>query len=140
MLIAGSISKSTTQSLGRQYEIISLIVIRNVFKDIAEFDSFKIIQEQFGDFVNVLVDMGGGLVMFLMVAVLGSCNWLSSSFDRGEVSLKLSDPRIVRLIALAMAVVVYVFLWRTTLGYRIRAVGLNPDASRYAPGQQGGPS
>jgi simple sugar transport system permease protein len=27
---------------------------------------------------------------------------------------------------------VYVFLWRTTTGYRIRAVGLNPDASRYA--------
>ena len=27
---------------------------------------------------------------------------------------------------------VYIFLWRTTIGYRIRAVGLNPDASRYA--------
>jgi simple sugar transport system permease protein len=36
------------------------------------------------------------------------------------------------LIALALAVLVYVFLWRTTIGYRIRAVGLNPDASRYS--------
>jgi len=36
------------------------------------------------------------------------------------------------LIAIALAFVVYVFLWRTTIGYRIRAVGLNPDASRYA--------
>ena len=27
---------------------------------------------------------------------------------------------------------VYIFLWRTTIGYRIRAVGLNPDAARYA--------
>jgi simple sugar transport system permease protein len=27
---------------------------------------------------------------------------------------------------------VYILLWRTTLGYRIRAVGQNPDASRYA--------
>ncbi len=35
-------------------------------------------------------------------------------------------------LALIMAVVVYVFLWRTTIGYRIRAVGLNPDASRYS--------
>ena len=34
--------------------------------------------------------------------------------------------------ALALAIVTYVFLWRTTIGYRIRAVGLNPDASRYA--------
>ena len=31
-----------------------------------------------------------------------------------------------------LAFVVYIFLWRTTIGYRIRAVGLNPDASRYA--------
>lgn len=36
------------------------------------------------------------------------------------------------LLALVLAVVVYIFLWRTTIGYRIRAVGLNPDASRYA--------
>jgi simple sugar transport system permease protein len=36
------------------------------------------------------------------------------------------------IIAVVMAVLVYIFLWRTTLGYRIRAVGLNPDASRYA--------
>jgi simple sugar transport system permease protein len=34
-------------------------------------------------------------------------------------------------IAVALAVVVYILLWRTTLGYRIRAVGENPDASRY---------
>lgn len=36
------------------------------------------------------------------------------------------------LIAILLAFVVYIFLWRTTIGYRIRAVGLNPDASRYA--------
>ncbi len=36
------------------------------------------------------------------------------------------------LIAIVMAVLVYIFLWRTTIGYRIRAVGINPAASRYA--------
>ncbi len=35
-------------------------------------------------------------------------------------------------VAVLMAVLVYIFLWRTTLGYRIRAVGLNPIAARYA--------
>jgi simple sugar transport system permease protein len=34
-------------------------------------------------------------------------------------------------IAIALAILVYILLWRTTLGYRIRAVGQNPDASRY---------
>lgn len=36
------------------------------------------------------------------------------------------------ILALLLAILVYFFLWRTTIGYRIRAVGLNPDASRYA--------
>lgn len=36
------------------------------------------------------------------------------------------------LLAVALAVIVYIFLWRTTLGYRIRAVGQNREASRYA--------
>ncbi|HEB66216.1 MAG TPA: ABC transporter permease [Chloroflexi bacterium] len=36
------------------------------------------------------------------------------------------------LIALVLAVAVYVLLWRTTLGYRIRAVGQNAFAARYA--------
>jgi simple sugar transport system permease protein len=36
------------------------------------------------------------------------------------------------LIAVGLAVLVYILLWRTTLGYRIRAVGQNPHASRYA--------
>lgn len=36
------------------------------------------------------------------------------------------------LIAVVLSVIVYIFLWRTTIGYRIRAVGLNPDASRFS--------
>src|SRR5512139_2772119 len=36
------------------------------------------------------------------------------------------------LIAVILAVLVWVLLWRTTVGYRIRAVGQNPDAARYA--------
>ena len=36
------------------------------------------------------------------------------------------------LIAIVLAVVIYIFLWRTSLGYRIRAVGENQRASSYA--------
>lgn len=35
-------------------------------------------------------------------------------------------------IAVLVAVLVYVLLWRTTSGYRLRAVGLSSDAARYA--------
>ncbi len=36
------------------------------------------------------------------------------------------------LLAVVLAFVVYFFLWRTTVGYRIRATGKNQFASRYA--------
>jgi ABC-type uncharacterized transport system permease subunit len=36
------------------------------------------------------------------------------------------------IVAAVMAVAVYVFLWRTTVGFDIRAVGQNPDAARNA--------
>lgn len=36
------------------------------------------------------------------------------------------------LVALAAAVVIYLLLWRTRLGFRIRAVGLSPGAANYA--------
>ncbi len=46
--------------------------------------------------------------------------------------LRQTQLHVGALIAILMAFIVYIFLWRTTIGYRIRAVGLNPDASRYA--------
>jgi simple sugar transport system permease protein len=36
------------------------------------------------------------------------------------------------ILALAMAFFVYWFLFKTTIGFEIRAVGANPDGSRYA--------
>lgn len=36
------------------------------------------------------------------------------------------------LVALLGAVIMWFLLWRTTLGYELRAIGFNPDASRYA--------
>ena len=36
------------------------------------------------------------------------------------------------LVAVMAAVVAYILLWRTPIGYRIRAVGQNADAARYA--------
>lgn len=36
------------------------------------------------------------------------------------------------LIAVILAILVYILLWRTTPGYRIRAVGQNPNAAKYA--------
>jgi len=48
---------------------------------------------------------------------------------------RLAPPSQIHVglfVAIGAAIVVYVLLWRTTLGYRIRAVGQNREASRYA--------
>ncbi len=56
-----------------------------------------------------------------------------------RLSVAFDLPRLVptRLhlgtgLAIIAAILVFIFLWRTVVGYRIRAVGLNPNASRYA--------
>lgn len=36
------------------------------------------------------------------------------------------------ILAVLLAGAAYIFLWRTTIGYRLRAVGQNPEAARYA--------
>ena len=53
----------------------------------------------------------------------------------GELYGVLVEPTRLHsgfIFAIIMAILVYIFLWRTTVGYRIRAVGLNRHASRYA--------
>ncbi len=53
----------------------------------------------------------------------------------GEIYGVLAEPTRLHsgfIFAVIMAILVYIFLWRTTIGYRIRAVGLNLHASRYA--------
>lgn len=59
--------------------------------------------------------------------------------ETARLSRAFDLPRLVptrlhlgALFAVILAVLVYIFLWRTTIGYRIRAVGLSPDASKYA--------
>ncbi len=57
-----------------------------------------------------------------------------------RLSLPIGDPYLFTrtrlhwglIVAMVLAVIIYIFLWRTSLGYRIRAVGENQRASSYA--------
>jgi len=55
---------------------------------------------------------------------------LSNAFDLPR--LVPTRLHLGALLAIIAAILVFIFLWRTYIGYRIRAVGLNLDASRYA--------
>ena len=59
----------------------------------------------------------------------------SEALPRSMWLLRLAPPTLLHagvILALVLAVIVYILLWRTTIGYRIRTVGLNPSAARYA--------
>lgn len=69
LLMVLALPKSLTSSIGKQYEIISLIVIRGVFKDIGEFKDFQHWTEQTDAAIAVLLDMGAAAMMFLLVTI-----------------------------------------------------------------------
>jgi simple sugar transport system permease protein len=54
--------------------------------------------------------------------------------ESGDLPLILGSDRlhIGPLLAVLAAVAAYILLWRTPVGYRLRAVGQNADAARYA--------
>ncbi|MEE8331352.1 MAG: ABC transporter permease, partial [Acidimicrobiia bacterium] len=54
--------------------------------------------------------------------------------DAADLPVLVTNTRLNlgAVIAVLTAVAIYFLLWRTPFGYRIRAVGLNPNASRYA--------
>jgi hypothetical protein len=68
MLIA-ALPQSTTQSIAKQYEIVSLIFIRRFFKDIAELDDIGKLTQFSPETQGVFLGVGAGLLMFLLVTV-----------------------------------------------------------------------
>jgi simple sugar transport system permease protein len=76
-----------------------------------------------------------------MVAVGGPMKEVGESLPASPKILESARlPRLLEgtrltggiFIALAVAVLVWIFLFKTRLGYKLRAVGLNPDAAEYA--------
>lgn len=73
---------------------------------------------------NFLKGPGERTEDILPTASLAS-TWLSDMFEGARVNWGL-------LIALGFSLLIYWLLWKTTTGYELRAVGLNPHASEYA--------
>lgn len=68
MLIA-ALPYSTTQSIAKQYEIVSLIFVRTFFKDIAELRGVNELVTLQPQSWPVFLNVGAGLFMFLLVTV-----------------------------------------------------------------------
>jgi len=69
LLLVLALPRSHTNSIGKQYEIVSLIVIRGVFKDIGEFRHPADWLTQPDEAWMVLQDMVAAVLMFLLVTL-----------------------------------------------------------------------
>jgi uncharacterized membrane protein YidH (DUF202 family) len=69
LTLIAALPASTTQSIANQFEVVSLIFIRDVFKDIAATGEYGWHHEQFHQALPLFLDMCSGLVMFLLVAI-----------------------------------------------------------------------
>ena len=131
LLLVLAVPKSTTKSIRTQFEIVSLIVIRRVFKDIAELDALSLGRENFVEASAVLIDMVAGLAMFALVCVFygleRSKSTRDSSWSMSEgllesfVDKKKTIALLLSGLLMILAVVNLVF-W-TQEAYRVSILG-----------------
>ena len=76
-----------------------------------------------GPMVDQSQDSVGGLIP--ETKLLSPNSWLPILVPGTQLHLGIA-------IAVAVAIAAYFLLWRTSFGFRLRAVGLSPDASAYA--------
>lgn len=126
-LLILALPDSMTQAVMRQFEIISLIVIRNVFKDFAAFETLNIATIQLSELLPVMVDLIGGLMLFFLVGVF----WRATprrplrEHDTGSDEPGLS-VYIARKKGLALFLtVVYVVLLGTTMYEWLQVVNVS---------------
>lgn len=135
LLLVLTIPESTTLALGRQFEIISLIVIRNVFKDLAEFESLSNIEAQTGILQKVLLDMGGGVLLFLMVGAFYHVNRVRTPQDQAraapgpDLALFIAQKKLVALCLSALfftLLALSIVTWGTAVLASLSGEGLPP--------------
>jgi hypothetical protein len=69
LTLIAALPESTTRSIANQFEIVSLIFIREVFKDIAEASEMVTQHKLTMEALPVVLDMWSGFLMYLMVAI-----------------------------------------------------------------------
>ena len=109
LLLVLALPRSHTSAIGKQYEIVSLIVIRRVFKDIGEFRDPMTWLSQRDEALMVLMDMVAAILMFLLVTSFRRISLTvihSPPHDQLEkfVAIKKSIATLLSFVLLLLAV------------------------------------
>jgi hypothetical protein len=107
LMLIGALPRSTTQSIAKQYEIVSLIFMRSFFKEIAELHGLNELVSLTPETWPVLLNVSAGLLMFLLVTVFLHAARRRGDDDRPEAELLGLEKFISRkkVIALGLTVV-----------------------------------
>jgi hypothetical protein len=107
LTLIGALPKSTTQSIAKQYEIVSLIFVRSFFKDIAELHGVNELVTLSRDTWPMLINVSSGLLMFLLVTLFLHAARRRAEERRTPYELAELDKFIARkkVIALVLTVV-----------------------------------
>ena len=133
LMLIGALPHSTTQSIAKQYEIVSLIFIRSFFKDIAELHGVNELVSLSPDTWPVFLNVTAGLVMFLLVTVFLHAARRRADDDRPESELLELDKFISRkkAIALGLAVLLLAVAVRRVIEFLSTAPRVNINSFFY---------
>lgn len=99
LMLIVALPQSTTQSIAKQYEIVSLIFIRSFFKEIAELHGTDKLVSLSPDVWPVFLNVGAGLAMFLLVTV-----FLHAARRRDDDRPEAELPALERFISMKKAI------------------------------------
>jgi hypothetical protein len=106
LTLIGALPRSMTQSIAKQYEIVSLIFIRSFFKDIAELHGLSEFVSLSHEAWLALANVSAGLLMFLLVTVFLHAARRRGDDDRPETELPELEKFISRKKVIALGLTV----------------------------------
>lgn len=142
LLLILAIPESTTRALALQFQIVSLIVIRNSFKDLAELDHLTDLLVDSQAQLALAIDMGGGVVIFGLVAIFYAVAGRPSSY---QTALRVPGPALAHFIARKKAVafiitLLFGLLVAQTIGLLVYEAWLTLQGQVFVPQALGSPT
>jgi hypothetical protein len=120
LMLIVALPQSTTQSIAKQYEIVSLIFMRNFFHAIAELPGIGKITSLSPEVVPVFLNLSAGLLMFLLVTIF------LHAANRGRPSAPPSESAEVaalvsrkKIIALGLTILLLALAVRSVIDYLV---------------------
>lgn len=110
LLLVFALAASHTGEIAKQYQIISLIVVRRVFKDIGSFSELENWLAEPEAVRGVLIDMGGAVLMFAIVTAFTLLRHVQPKSPirgdlQGFIELKKGVAVLLMVVLVALAAV-----------------------------------